>query len=139
VQPKTVLTEIGPVEIDVPRELDASFQPTIVRKRQRRLTQGGILSPLLANIALSALDEHVHGPWVTGGVMSTPRRRAKACELAGRPLRRRLRHLKNSKAITCTLAQTVAVLRGFPQGRERLPPPLPHRLGGKSPHLARCL
>jgi RNA-directed DNA polymerase len=101
--------------------------------------QGGILSPLLANIALSALDEHVHGPWVTGGVMSTPRRRAKACELAGRPLRRRLRHLKNSKAITCTLAQTVAVLRGFPQGRERLPPPLPHRLGGKSPHLARCL
>jgi RNA-directed DNA polymerase len=25
--------------------------------------QGGILSPLLANIALSALDEHVHGQW----------------------------------------------------------------------------
>lgn len=39
--------------------------------------QGGILSPLLANIALSALDEHVHGPWLTGGVMSTPRRRAR--------------------------------------------------------------
>jgi RNA-directed DNA polymerase len=39
--------------------------------------QGGILSPLLANIALSALDEHVHGPWLTSGVMSTPRRRAR--------------------------------------------------------------
>jgi RNA-directed DNA polymerase len=39
--------------------------------------QGGILSPLLANIALSALDEHVHGPWLEGGVMSTPRRRAR--------------------------------------------------------------
>ena len=39
--------------------------------------QGGILSPLLANIALSALDEHVHGPWLAGGVMSTPRRRAR--------------------------------------------------------------
>jgi RNA-directed DNA polymerase len=39
--------------------------------------QGGILSPLLANIALSALDEHVHGPWLTGGFMSTPRRRAR--------------------------------------------------------------
>jgi putative transposase len=37
-RPKTVLTEIGPVEIDVPRDLDASFTPTIVKKRQRRLT-----------------------------------------------------------------------------------------------------
>ncbi|WP_031470888.1 IS256 family transposase [Sciscionella sediminilitoris] len=34
---KTVLTEIGPVEIDVPRDTDASFDPKIVRKRQRRL------------------------------------------------------------------------------------------------------
>ena len=43
--------------------------------------QGGILSPLLANIALSALDEHLHGPWRPGGSMSSPalraRRRAK--------------------------------------------------------------
>jgi RNA-directed DNA polymerase len=39
--------------------------------------QGGILSPLLANIALSALDEHVHGPWLAGGAMSSPRRRAR--------------------------------------------------------------
>lgn len=34
---KTVLTEIGPVEIDVPRDRDGSFEPAIVRKRQRRL------------------------------------------------------------------------------------------------------
>lgn len=34
---KTVLTEVGPVEIDVPRDRDGSFQPKIVRKRQRRL------------------------------------------------------------------------------------------------------
>jgi RNA-directed DNA polymerase len=39
--------------------------------------QGGILSPLLASIALSALDEHVHGPWRPGGIMSTPSRRAR--------------------------------------------------------------
>jgi RNA-directed DNA polymerase len=39
--------------------------------------QGGILSPLLANIALGALDEHVHGPWRPGGAMSTPGRRAR--------------------------------------------------------------
>jgi transposase-like protein len=34
---KTVLTEVGPVEIAVPRDRDGSFQPAIVRKRQRRL------------------------------------------------------------------------------------------------------
>ena len=38
--------------------------------------QGGILSPLLANIALSALDEHVMAPWKPGGTMSTRGRRA---------------------------------------------------------------
>jgi len=35
---KTVTTEVGPVEIDVPRDRDATFEPKIVRKRQRRLT-----------------------------------------------------------------------------------------------------
>lgn len=37
--------------------------------------QGGILSPLLANIALNVLDEHVHAPWKPGGTMSTTSRR----------------------------------------------------------------
>src|SRR3954452_16223631 len=37
--------------------------------------QGGILSPLLANIALSVLDEHLHAPWKPGGTMSTSYRR----------------------------------------------------------------
>ena len=35
---KTVLTEVGPVEIDVPRDRDASFDPKIVGKRKRRLS-----------------------------------------------------------------------------------------------------
>ncbi|MGH8965054.1 MAG: IS256 family transposase, partial [Actinomycetes bacterium] len=35
---KTVTTEVGPVEVDVPRDRDAMFEPKIVRKRQRRLT-----------------------------------------------------------------------------------------------------
>jgi putative transposase len=35
---KTVLTDVGPVQIDVPRDRDASFAPVIVAKRQRRLT-----------------------------------------------------------------------------------------------------
>jgi transposase-like protein len=38
VRAKTVLTEIGPVEIQVPRDVDASFTPQIVKKRQRRLS-----------------------------------------------------------------------------------------------------
>ncbi|MFK4228093.1 group II intron reverse transcriptase/maturase [Streptomyces sp. NPDC019890] len=37
--------------------------------------QGGILSPLLANIALSALDEHLMKPWEPGGKTSTTSRR----------------------------------------------------------------
>ena len=34
---KKVLTEIGPVEVDVPRDREGSFEPQIVKKRQRRL------------------------------------------------------------------------------------------------------
>ncbi|WP_413798953.1 transposase [Streptomyces iranensis] len=35
---KTVTTEVGPVEIEVPRDREGSFEPQIVKKRQRRLT-----------------------------------------------------------------------------------------------------
>jgi transposase-like protein len=34
---KTVITEVGPVEIDTPRDRDGTFEPKTVRKRQRRL------------------------------------------------------------------------------------------------------
>ena len=34
---KTVLTDVGPVILDVPRDRDGTFDPVIVRKRQRRL------------------------------------------------------------------------------------------------------
>src|SRR5438132_9942147 len=37
--------------------------------------QGGILSPLLANIALTVLDEHVMAPWRPGGTMNTTHQR----------------------------------------------------------------
>jgi len=39
--------------------------------------QGGILSPLLANIALSVLDEALHAPWQPAGEMSTTWQRRK--------------------------------------------------------------
>ncbi|MDT5350664.1 MAG: putative transposase [Mycobacterium sp.] len=35
---KMMLTEIGPVEIELPRDTNSSFEPQIVKKRQRRLT-----------------------------------------------------------------------------------------------------
>jgi putative transposase len=37
-RPKTVLSEAGPMEIDVPRDRESSFEPVIVAKRQRRLS-----------------------------------------------------------------------------------------------------
>jgi putative transposase len=38
-RPKTVLTDnAGPVQVEVPRDRDGSFEPVIVKKRQRRLT-----------------------------------------------------------------------------------------------------
>jgi transposase-like protein len=40
IRTKTVLTDVGDVDIDVPRDRDGSFEPQIVRKRQRRL--GGV-------------------------------------------------------------------------------------------------
>jgi transposase-like protein len=35
---KTVLTEVGPIEIAVPRDRDGTFEPKLVPKHQRRLT-----------------------------------------------------------------------------------------------------
>lgn len=49
-----VLTELGEVE-----------------ETHSGTPQGGILSPLLANIALSVLDEHLHRDWLPGGRMAT--------------------------------------------------------------------
>jgi transposase-like protein len=36
-RPKTVITEAGPVEVEVPRDRDGTFEPKIVPKRARRL------------------------------------------------------------------------------------------------------
>jgi putative transposase len=34
---KTVITEVGPIEIETPRDRDGTFEPATVKKRQRRL------------------------------------------------------------------------------------------------------
>jgi RNA-directed DNA polymerase len=51
--------------------------------------QGGIISPLLANVALSVLDEHGCAAWESGGTMSTQARRR----------RRRLKGLPNWRIV----------------------------------------
>lgn len=53
--------------------------------------QGGILSPLIFNIALSALDEHVMAPWKDGGTMSTRGKRTYR-HSRGRPTWRIIRY-----------------------------------------------
>ena len=39
--------------------------------------QGGILSPLIFNVAMSALDEHLHRPWKPAGTMTADHQRAR--------------------------------------------------------------
>ena len=46
---KTVLTDVGPVQIDMPRDRDASFAPKIVARRQRRL--GGVDDLVISLVA----------------------------------------------------------------------------------------
>lgn len=43
---KTVITEVGPIEIDTPRDRDGTFEPATVKKRQRRL--GGVDSMVIS-------------------------------------------------------------------------------------------
>jgi putative transposase len=58
--PKTLLTDHGPVRIDTPRDRDGSFEPTIVRKGQRRFQ--GFDDKILALYArgLSTRDIEAH-------------------------------------------------------------------------------
>jgi putative transposase len=75
-RPKTVLTEAtGQVTIEVPRDRDGTFQPQIVRKRQRRLTGvDEIVLSLYANGLttgeISAHFAHIYGASVSKETIS---------------------------------------------------------------------
>jgi putative transposase len=58
---KTVLTQVGPVEVGVPRDRDASFSPPIVRKRQRRLDgiDGIVLSLCAKGLTTGEVSAHL--------------------------------------------------------------------------------
>ena len=73
---KTVLTDVGPVEIKVPRDRDASFEPKIVPKRQVRV--GGVDEMVISLSAkglttgeISAHLAEVYGAQVSRQTIST--------------------------------------------------------------------
>jgi putative transposase len=72
---KTVLTQVGPVEIEVPRDRDGSFEPQIVRKRQRRLDgiDGIVLSLAAKGLTTGEISAHlqdVYGATVSKDTIS---------------------------------------------------------------------
>ena len=91
---KTVLTEtVGPIEIEVPRDRDGSFDPVIVKKRQRRL--GGVDTIVLSLVAkglttgeVSAHFEEIYGASLSKDTISriTDRVVTEMAEWMSRPL-----------------------------------------------------
>ena len=73
---KTVLTEAGPVPVEVPRDRDASFSPQIVGKRQRRLSgvDDLVLSLVAKGLTTGEVAAHlaeVYGVEVSRDLIST--------------------------------------------------------------------
>jgi transposase-like protein len=58
---KTATTEVGPVQVAVPRDRDGSFEPQIVRKRQRRLdgVDGIVLSLSAKGLTTGEIAAHL--------------------------------------------------------------------------------
>jgi transposase-like protein len=90
---KTVLTQVGPVDIEVPRDRDASFEPQIVRKRQRRLDgiDGIVLSLSAKGLTTGEVSAHlaeVYGATVSKETISkiTDRVLESMAEWQSRPL-----------------------------------------------------
>jgi putative transposase len=95
VRTKTVFTEVGPVEVDVPRDREGSFEPQIVKKRQRRLD--GIDEVVLSLTArglttgeIAAHFDDVYGATVSKDTISriTEKVSEEMAEWANRPLDR---------------------------------------------------
>lgn len=73
---KTVLTDVGPVEIGVPRDRDGSFEPILVAKRQRRLSgvDGMVMSLSAKGLTHGEISAHlaeVYGAQVSKQTIST--------------------------------------------------------------------
>lgn len=72
---KKVLTDVGPVDIEVPRDRDGSFEPQLVKKRQRRLSGVDEMVISLTAKGLTTGEVSAHMAEVYGAdVSSTPSR-----------------------------------------------------------------
>lgn len=69
-RPKTVTTDVGPVQIEVPRDRDGSFEPKTVRKHQRRLSGVNELVISLAAKGLTTGEISAHLAEVYGAEVS---------------------------------------------------------------------
>ncbi|CAL9328615.1 hypothetical protein SUDANB43_00020 [Streptomyces sp. enrichment culture] len=91
---KTVLADVAPVEITVPRERDGSLEPKIVKKRQKRLTgvdemvtsrwprRGLTTGEVQAHLAeVPRALEHRHGQSMTVILQHRPQTQAAAQEV----------------------------------------------------------
>ncbi|MFD7745364.1 IS256 family transposase [Streptomyces sp. NPDC059698] len=67
---KTVLTDVGPVEISVPRDREGSFEPKIVKKRQKRLSGVDEMVISLAAKGLTTGEVQAHLSEVYGAEVS---------------------------------------------------------------------
>ena len=67
---KTVITEVGPVELDVPRDRDGTFEPKIVPKRARRLSGVDELVVSLVAKGLTTGEVQAHLAEVYGAQVS---------------------------------------------------------------------
>ena len=93
---KTVVTDsVGPVRIEVPRDRDGSFEPVVVRKRQRRLPGVGevVLSLYVRGLTTGEISAHfqeIYGADVSRETVSriTERVVAEKDEWCSRPLDR---------------------------------------------------
>src|SRR6266536_1358168 len=90
-RPKTVLTEIGPVELEVPRDRDASFQPKIVRKRQRRLVgmDDLVVSLVAKGLTTGEVAAHlaeIYGTQVSRQTISTITVKLRDGQVCNRPI-----------------------------------------------------
>jgi putative transposase len=76
VRGKTVLTEVGPVDLAVPRDRDGTFEPQIVKKRQRRLSgvEDMVISLSAKGLTTGEISAHlaeVYGAEVSRQTIST--------------------------------------------------------------------
>src|SRR5512135_3283119 len=73
---KTVVTDVGPVEVSMPRDRDSSFEPVIVAKRQRRLSgvDDLVISLVAKGLTTGEVQAHlaeVYGAQVSRETIST--------------------------------------------------------------------